>query len=235
MIDLRQRSNAKELMDGDDISFEAMAQTLRELNIINSRLGGHAITISGVEQLITQGEPVRICEIGCGGGDNLFAIYKYCMRNKIPAVFIGIDLNPECIAFAQQQYPQIPCEWICSDYAAVSFGNKQPDIIFSSLFCHHFTNDQLVPMLKWLQENSRKGFFINDLQRHWLAYYLIKWITQFFSRSYLVKHDACISVARSFIKQDWKFLFQRAGINNYNIGWRWAFRFLVIFKKYPPG
>jgi hypothetical protein len=71
MIDLRQRSNAKELMDGDDISFEAMAQTLRELNIINTRLGGHAITINGVAQLITQNEPVRICEIGCGGGDNL--------------------------------------------------------------------------------------------------------------------------------------------------------------------
>jgi 2-polyprenyl-3-methyl-5-hydroxy-6-metoxy-1,4-benzoquinol methylase len=233
MIDLRQRSNAKELMDGDDISFEAMAQTLRELNIINSRLGGHAITISGVERLITQDETVRICEIGCGGGDNLFAIYKYCLRFNIQVVFIGIDLNPECIAFAQQQYPHIPCEWICSDYTAVSFGNKQPDIIFSSLFCHHFTNDQLVSMLKWMQENSRKGFFINDLQRHWLAYYLIKWITNFFSRSYLVKHDACISVARSFTKQDWKALFQQAGINNYRISWRWAFRFLVIFKKSP--
>lgn len=233
MIDLHQRSKAKELMDRDDISFEAMTQTLKELNIINTRLGGHAITLSGVKQLIIQNEAVRVCEIGCGGGDNLFAIYKYCLRNNIPVVFTGIDLNPECIAFAQQQYPQLPCEWICSDYAAVSFGNKRPDIIFSSLFCHHFTNEQLVPMLKWLQENSKKGFFINDLQRHWLAYYLIKYITKFFSRSYLVKNDACISVARSFIKQDWKDLFLMAGINNYSITWRWAFRFLVIFKKDP--
>ena len=32
-------------MDRDDIPFEAMAQTLKELNIVNSRLGGHAITI----------------------------------------------------------------------------------------------------------------------------------------------------------------------------------------------
>lgn len=233
MIELRQRSNAKELMDGDDISFEAMAQTLRELNIINTRLGGHAITISGVTQLTTQIEAVRICEIGCGGGDNLFTIYKYCLRNKIPVEFTGIDLNPECIAFAQQQYPQIPCQWICSDYAAVNFGKNQPDIIFSSLFCHHFTNEQLVPMLRWLKVNSKKGFFINDLQRHWLAYYLIKWITIFFSRSYLVKNDACISVARSFIRQDWRDLFRQAGINNYSISWRWAFRFLVIFKKDP--
>ena len=31
MINLRQRSYQKELMDGDDIPFEAMAQTLKEL------------------------------------------------------------------------------------------------------------------------------------------------------------------------------------------------------------
>jgi 2-polyprenyl-3-methyl-5-hydroxy-6-metoxy-1,4-benzoquinol methylase len=231
MIDLRQRSYTKELMDGDDISFEAMAQTLKELNIINSRLGGHAITISGVKQLITGKQPVSICEIGCGGGDNLFAIYNYCHRWNIPITFLGIDLSPECITFAQQQYPELPCQWICSDYAAVDFKNKKPDIIFSSLFCHHFTDEELVSMLQWKQQNSRVGFFINDLQRHWLAYYLIKYITKLFSRSYLVKNDASLSVARSFRREDWEKLFEKAGIKNHTIIWRWAFRFLAVYKK----
>jgi len=231
MINLHQRSYTKELMDGDDIPFEAMAQTLKELNIVNTRLGGHAITISGVRQLIKDTDQVNICEIGCGGGDNLFALHKFCMQENIQAVFTGIDINPECIAFAQQQYATLPCQWICSDYADVNFGNKQPDIIFSSLFCHHFTNEELVSMLKWMEQNSRKGFFINDLQRHWLAYYLIKYITKFFSRSYLVKNDAALSVARSFTKKDWNLLFQLAGLGNYSINWRWAFRFLVTYKK----
>jgi ubiquinone/menaquinone biosynthesis C-methylase UbiE len=228
MINLQDRSYQKELMDGDDISFDAMAQTLRELNIINTRLGGHAITLSGVRQLHQQEIPLTICEIGCGGGDNLFAIYKYCLKKKIAVQFTGIDMNAECIAFAKQQYPQLPCQWICSDYAKVNFGENKPGIIFSSLFCHHFTNAQLVPMLQWLQRNSRQGFFINDLQRHWLAYYLIKYITRFFSRSYLVKNDACLSVARSFRKEDWQQLFQQAGIDRYHTRWRWAFRWLVI-------
>ena len=46
MINLRKRSYQKELMDGNDIPFEVMAQTLKELNIVNSKLGGHSITIS---------------------------------------------------------------------------------------------------------------------------------------------------------------------------------------------
>lgn len=231
MIHLRHRSYQKELMDAEDIPFAAMAQTLKELNIINTRLGGHAITLRGLQPFIGKKEPVTVCEIGCGGGDNLFAIYKYCTKKNIPVDFIGIDMNAECIAFAKQRYPKLPCQWICSDYAIVDLNSYQPAVIFSSLFCHHFTNEQLVQMLQWLRQNSSRGFFINDLHRHWLAYYLIKYITKFFSRSYLVKNDACISVARSFRKSDWKKLFSEAGIREYNISWQWAFRFLVTCKK----
>lgn len=231
MINLNRRSYQKELMDGEAIPFEAITQTLKELNTVNKRLGGHATTLRGIKELLGKKDPVTICEIGCGGGDNLFAIQQYCLKNNITAHFTGIDMNPDCIAFAQQQYPQLPCQWICSDYALVDWGDKKADIIFSSLFCHHFTDEQLVSMLKWLRHNSRKGFFINDLHRHWLAYYLIKYITKYFSKSYLVKNDACLSVARSFKVKEWKQLFDRAGLKLYSISWRWAFRFLVIFKQ----
>lgn len=235
MIDLSHRSYQKELMDRDDIPFEAMAQTLKELNIVNTRLGGHAITLKGITRLLRDQKntmnPLLICEIGCGGGDNLFAIYKKLLPANIPVSFIGIDWNPECIAYARQRYPQLPCEWICSDYALANWGTKKPDIIFSSLFCHHFTDEQLVSMLQWLKQNSATGFFINDLHRHWLAFYLIKYITKFFSRSYLVKNDASLSVARSFKKKDWERLLQEAGIPNYHITWEWAFRWLVTVKN----
>lgn len=237
MINLSRRSYQKELMDGDDIPFSAMARTLKELNIINTRLGGHAITIKGLKKLVADNKELTVCEIGCGGGDNLAAIYKYCLKKNIPARFTGIDMNAECIAFARQQYPDLPCEWICSDYAKADLSSSRPDIIFSSLFCHHFTDEQLISMLQWLQANSRVGFFINDLHRHWLAYYLIKYITRFFSRSYLVRNDACISVARGFRKKEWEYLFAKAEQSQWVadldpvISWEWAFRYLVVYKK----
>jgi 2-polyprenyl-3-methyl-5-hydroxy-6-metoxy-1,4-benzoquinol methylase len=228
MIDLRRRSYQKELMDGTDIPFEAMAQTLKELNTVNTRLGGHAITLSGVKHFLKANGSLTVCEIGCGGGDNLHAVHKYCRKNNIPVSFVGIDMNPECIEYARKQYPGLPCQWITSDYAIVDLSSQRPDIIFSSLFCHHFTDEQLVSMLQWLKRNSSRGFFINDLHRHWLAFYLIKYITRLFSRSYLVKHDASLSVARSFRKKEWKQLFERAAVSLEKITWRWAFRWLVI-------
>jgi len=226
MIDLSHRSYQKELMDGDNIPFAAMEQTLKELNTINTRLGGHAITLRGIEQLAENKKKLTVCEIGCGGGDNLFAIHKYCLKRNIQADFIGIDMNAECIAFAKQQYPDLPCQWICSDYALVRMENK-PAIIFSSLFCHHFTNDEILEMLGWMKSNATLGFFINDLHRHWLAYHSIRLITANFSSSYLVKNDAPLSVRRGFTRKDWEGLMKRGGLEQYTIKWKWAFRWLI--------
>lgn len=234
MINLAERSYKKELLDDDNIPFADIKQNMKELNAVNTYLGGHNITISGLQKILQQyksKQPVTICEIGCGGGDNLNAIEKWCAKNNIPATFIGIDIKPECINFAQQQYPLLQCRWIISDYKDVSFRNHNPDIIFSSLFCHHFNDEALVFMLQWMKREAAAGFFINDLHRHWLAYYSIKNITRFFSKSYLVKNDAPLSVARGFKKSEWEEMIKGAGIKNYSIGWKWAFRHLIIYTN----
>ncbi len=233
MNNLAKRSYKKELLDGDGISISDIRQNLKELNTINKVLGGHKISINGIKNIIDLSSTITnltICEIGCGGGDNLKAIEKWCYKNKIDATFIGIDLKPACIEFARQQYPALKCKWIISDYAKVCFTGNRPDIIFSSLFCHHFKEHELIQMLQWQQQQSTKGFFINDLHRNRLSYYGIKIITYFFSKSYLVKNDAPLSVARGFLIPEWKKIFREAGIKNYSILWKWAFRHLIIYK-----
>jgi 2-polyprenyl-3-methyl-5-hydroxy-6-metoxy-1,4-benzoquinol methylase len=230
-MNFKSRSYQKELLDEEGIPFEAIAQTMRELNTINTLLGGHAITLEGFKQLTKDKKEITVCEIGCGGGDNLVAIVKYCKENQIKIHCIGIDYNSECIEFAKQnEYLKNNTDFICSDYAKVHFENN-PDIIFSSLFCHHFTDEALILQLKWMKENAATGFFINDLHRHWLAYFLIKYLTKIFSKSYLVKNDACLSVARGFKKTDWQYLFSKAGITNYQIHWKWAFRYLIVNEQ----
>lgn len=234
MINLAARSYTKEFLDSDDIPFEDIQQNMKELNTINTYLGGHKITLAGIKELIAgirTDKSIIICEIGCGGGDNLSAIEKYCRNHNIRAEYIGIDIKSECIDFAKQQYPALHTEWIVNDYQLVSFTERKPDIIFSSLFCHHFNETELNSLMNWMKQNTAKGFFINDLHRHPLAYYSIKWITKLFSRSYLVKNDAPLSVARGFTKKEWESVLQTAGIKNYSIKWKWAFRYLVIYKN----
>jgi 2-polyprenyl-3-methyl-5-hydroxy-6-metoxy-1,4-benzoquinol methylase len=227
MVNLKTRSYKNELLDADNIPFEDIKRNMQELNTINTLLGGHGITIKGIKHFLKENKQLNICEIGCGGGDNLQAVSK--LKNT-DFNFTGVDLKKECIDFAKEQYPSLQANWMASDYRKVKFDTK-PDVIFSSLFCHHFTETELVDMLIWLEKNSTKGFFINDLQRNTLAYYLIKLLTKIFSKSYLVKNDAPLSVARGFHKKEWKAIFKKAGIKNYSIHWKWAFRYLIVCKN----
>jgi 2-polyprenyl-3-methyl-5-hydroxy-6-metoxy-1,4-benzoquinol methylase len=235
MIDYTHRSYQKELLDGNNIPFKDIAENMKELDFINAHLGGHSITINGFKKLIGNGKKSSVCEIGCGGGDNINALAAFCLKNRIDATFTGIDINRECIEFAKDKAKTKNAKFIVSDYKLVNFGNNKPDIIFSSLFCHHFTEDELVKMLQWMKENTSLGFFINDLQRHWLAYYSIKYITKLFSKSYLVKNDAPLSVLRGFKRNEWKDIFEKAGIINYSIRWKWAFRYLIIVANSEMG
>ncbi len=233
MTDLTYRSYQKELLDNDDIPFADIKQNMKELNTVNSLLGGHKITIKGVK-LLTSNEIkpqlLTVCEIGCGGGDNLNAISGWSKKKKLNISFTGIDIKLACIEYACEQYPNLPAKWITSDYATADLSQNKPAIIFSSLFCHHFNEKELIAMIKWMKDNCQKGFFINDLHRNYLAFYLIKWLTKIFSRSYLVKNDAPLSVARGFKKDEWKAIFSAAGITNYSIQWKWAFRHLIVYK-----
>jgi len=232
---LKHRSYKKELLDGDAIPFADIMQNMQELNVINHRLGGHAITVKGVQQLLQHKNelfknPISIMEIGCGGGDNLRVIKAWAFKKGIAVHLTGIDINAACIAYAAGQPQNKDIHFVCADYKEIQFTEK-PHLIFSSLFCHHFNDDEIVWMLQWMQQNSTTGFFINDLHRHPLAYYSIKMLTQTFSKSHLVKNDAPLSVLRGFVKKDWEKLFQKANVQPYAYRWQWAFRWLITHKK----
>ncbi len=226
-MDFSLRSHLPELLDRPDIPAADIERNLYELEVINRWLGGHTITLSGFNSLASKQQNITVCEIGCGGGDNLLAIQKNAGSGQASLHCIGIDLNPDCIQVAQNAvWKKLP-KLIISDYRQVAFDPK-PDILFSSLFCHHFTEEQLIYMFRWMRTHARNGFFINDLHRHPVAYYAIRILTTIFSRSYLVKNDAPLSVLRGFKRKELKIILDKAGIPNYTIRWKWAYRWLVI-------
>jgi 2-polyprenyl-3-methyl-5-hydroxy-6-metoxy-1,4-benzoquinol methylase len=228
-----ERSAELELLDGEDIPRADLYQNLKELDIINTLLGGHKVTLKGIKRFDLKKERTyTILEIGCGGGDNLIAIAKWARKEKLQLQLIGVDLKQDCISYANEhckEYPEIT--FINSDYRDLRRNSKTYDLIFSSLFCHHFNKTDLIELMQFKNEKSNLGYFINDLHRHAIAYYSIAILTQLFSKSYLVKNDAKLSVWRGFKRNDWQILLENENKNHYKIIWVWAFRWLVVFKK----
>ncbi len=120
-MDFSIRSLQPELLDRQDIPAADIALNLKELELINRRLGGHAITLQGFRALASGLKKITVAEIGCGGGDNLLAIQKKTDFNRVNLHCIGIDLNPDCINAARQaQWKKIP-EFICLRLPAGKF------------------------------------------------------------------------------------------------------------------
>src|SRR5258706_5426922 len=122
-MNFSKRSYEKELLDRDDIPFEDIKRNMEELDYINRKLGGHKITLAGLRAMIatmkkgTEGSDamISILEIGCGGGDNLRVIKKYCEKKKIPVKLAGVDINPHCIEFARSRKENEGIEFFSSD------------------------------------------------------------------------------------------------------------------------
>ena len=141
-------------------------------------------------------------------------------------------MNMDCVSYMKKACADFPeIDGVVMDYREYLKTENQVDIIHCSLFCHHLKDEELVELFQKIDKYSGIGFIINDLQRHWFAYYSIKFLTCLLKGSSLVKNDAPLSVLRAFKKNELKNLLDKAAVKNYSIKWKWAFRYLVVKHK----
>jgi SAM-dependent methyltransferase len=219
-------------MDNLDCHGEVVHQTLRELEFINTWLGGNAVTISALDKMLhlrKSTKEIYIADLGCGGGDMLRLIYRWSKKKNITVKLLGIDANPHIISFARDNLralPQIAFE--CLDIFSPEFAKRKFDIVIGTLFYHHFSKEQLSTFFRQLKDQTEIGFIMNDIHRHALAFYSIKFLTRWFSRSDMVKNDAPLSVLRAFRREEIDEILKEANVVKYEIDWKWAFRWRVL-------
>ncbi len=243
------RSYKSEMMDDFSIQDERIDAALSELKITNKFLGGVSTTAEGLNLLLkaipgtvarNPADEITILDIGAGASDNLFSL-----RNKFPSVKItSFDLNKRACRFLTTKpvglgRPPRSDGWsilkrnsaanvICADALKIPVKEKQFDIVHSSLFLHHFKEDEIKKMITDFLKISKTGIIINDLRRSVLALCGIKIISLLFSKSELFINDAPLSVKRGFVKSELTKVLDDAGIKNFKIRKKWAFRWLLV-------
>jgi ubiquinone/menaquinone biosynthesis C-methylase UbiE len=231
------RSREKELLDETNIQQDLLFKNLRELDILNRNTGGHAISLKGMKQLVTDHSKIyQIVDLGCGSGDSMRAIADWARKNKFNVHLIGVDMNANVITYLQNHcrtYPEIT--GIKADYQEFLDRNTSIDIVHSSLFCHHLNDDELIKLFTDFGKKVTTGFVINDLQRNRMAYYFAWFFTRLLNGTILAKNDGPISVLRAFRKRELRILFEKADIKNYKIQKKRLFRFLIVGKTYDYG
>ncbi len=233
-IDFKKRSYQKEHMDNFESKGDVISKTLTELNIINQWLGGYKVTISGLNKLLFGKKitELQIADMGCGGGHTLKEIFKWSKKNNYRVKFFGIDANPNIIEVARKTTKELKdIELVTGNVLEQDLNGYSFDIINCTLLIHHFNDEELVLFLKKMSASARIGIVINDLHRNWFAYYSIAILTKLFSRSSMVRNDAPLSVLRAFDRSELYNILSKAGINDYELAWRWAYRWQLVIRS----
>jgi 2-polyprenyl-3-methyl-5-hydroxy-6-metoxy-1,4-benzoquinol methylase len=229
------RSAQTELMDDPGISFTAFADCLRDLAIVNVLSFGYHPTLGWLKRVFKDTPPTQtlsIVDVGSGGGDMLRRIAKFSARHERKVDLTGVDLNPWSAQYAKSVTPpSSPITFETSDIFDFARDRKF-DFAISALFTHHLNDEQLVHFLKWMEQHTTRGWLINDLHRHPLAYFLFKYLSRLLRLDYMVQHDGAISVARAFTKADWMRTLTAADIPMEQTAIRWCFPFRYAIGRH---
>lgn len=233
LVNTTYRSDAVELMDDFSIGGDLLRDTLDKLDKINKWLGGNQVTLSGIKKIIKaypKEKPISILDLGCGSGDMLRQVAAFGKKEGYTFKLIGIDANAEAINYAKElstDYKEI--SFLKIDIFSDEFKELEYDVVLTTLFLHHFKEDQLVELLKQVLDKSCVGIVVNDLHRHSLAYYLFK-LLGLVIKNDMVKQDGLTSILRGFKRSDLEEISKKLNVKS-QIQWKWAFRYQWIINK----
>jgi SAM-dependent methyltransferase len=214
-FDLTHRADPADLPEWMDepCSYDDFRACLVDLAQVNRLTFASRPTLHWLDRLVAAhppAGPLRIVDVGFGGGDMLRRIARWAARRGIAVQLTGIDLNPHAARAAREFTPaNLDIDWIAGD--ALSY-TQPADVILSSLFTHHLPELEIVRFLAWMDSVARRGWFINDLIREKTPLELFSVLSRLARWHRFVQHDGPVSFRRSFREADWQRMLSDADI-----------------------
>jgi ubiquinone/menaquinone biosynthesis C-methylase UbiE len=193
----KHRAELTEIMDDLTRPEHEFQAAYHELKVINEWLGG----IRAIERFLPQGSNLLMLDVAAGGCDVSDALLE-----RRSCRIIGLDLNLQGLRLAQRVVP------IAGDALKLPFRDAAFDVVMTSLFFHHLSNDDCVRVLAEMWRVSRGRVLVNDLHRHAVAYYSFRLLATLFSKSPMVQHDGPVSVRRALRPKELLGIAERADI-----------------------
>jgi SAM-dependent methyltransferase len=232
-IDFSTRAELTELMD-EPCSRDEMRACLRDLEKVNRWFLAYRPVLHWLDSLNLEQRsgPLRIVDVGSGYGDLLRRIERWANERRIDVKLTGYDLNPDAVAIAAQAGGTASTiEWHAADAFSLD-GRERIDLVVSSQFTHHLVESDIVRFLQWMEEKAQVSWFINDLSRAPVPYWLFKWFAMTVGLHRFVQHDGPVSIRRAFVADDWRRMCAAAGLDEQDIVIEsWAPARLCVSRK----
>lgn len=231
---LGQRDLQPELMDQPQLDPLEHALALLGLARVNWFSRSDAILWPTLRSfaLEQKGDPLRVLDVACGGGDVTCALAKRARRAGLNVMLAGCDLSDTALSVARKQAASSgeTIEFFQHDVLSAPLPARF-DVVICSLFLHHLDEAEAVAVLRSMSQAARRAVLVNDLVRSRSGYLLAVLGTRLLSRSRIVHIDGPLSVAGAFTPQEALQLSEQAGLNGATVSRHWPQRFLLTWSR----
>ena len=217
-----ERRRLPELLDlpPDTYTRGELEGALTDLSRVNQYLGNGRAVLKHLATMHaeTANEGFTVLDVATGAADIPVTIATWARQAGIRVGITAVDLDPICIEIARKRCESNPeITFAVADGFALPFANQRFDFVLCSKTAHHFSDEEVLRMIKEFSRVARRGYIIIDLRRSWVAYTLIYLLSRFFSRNRLSRSDGPLSVLKSFTAGELASLASRSGTSVFRV------------------
>ncbi|PWT92434.1 MAG: SAM-dependent methyltransferase [Blastocatellia bacterium] len=224
------RSERLEHIDIGDYTEHEYEGCIKELQLVNEWMGdARALRLSLLRAIKNAGtRSFSILDVGAGSGELLRVAADWCRETNRTMHAIGLELNPRSASAINDEsaaYENIKA--VRGDALSLPFHDRAFDYVISSLFTHHFTNEDIVSILREMKRVAARGIYIIDLHRHPIAYFLYTTVGKLVLHNRLLREDGALSILRSFNPKELFELAAEAGLEDISVARHFPFRLVL--------
>lgn len=197
-------SDARELMDDPDADIGMLERTYERFRLVNALVSRPGLLYRRDILPRARLRPLRILDVGAGGGDVCRMIAARLRRDGLSAEITALDADERAIRWAADRDGGAGVRYRCAFAEELVAAGEQFDVVFSNHVVHHLSDAQLRGLL---DDSTRlvgaDGVVVHrDIARSRAAYALYGAATGLFAstlfRGSFIREDGLISIRRSY-------------------------------------
>lgn len=224
----RHRSYELEHIDTGNYTPEEYEGCIVELQRVNRWLGDASILHDTLlRDVAAEGlRDFSVLDVGAGSGELLRVAADWARQTQRNFLGVGLELNERSAQAILEESRSI-INAVRANALQLPFTDGQFDYVISSLFTHHFHDQEVVEILSEMSRVASRRVFVIDLHRHPVAYLLYTTLGKLFLHTRLLREDGALSILRSFKRGELFELAQRTGMRNVSVTRHFPFRLVL--------
>ena len=217
---MRQRIIEPEVLDS--LPDEHAAVNLADIARINRLTGARRHLLKLLSRRFAQDATFRFLDIGAATGDLALAVQSAFPNAKIV-----------CLDIQFRNLRGAPSSKVQADAFALPFREKSFDVVHNSLFLHHFETEAVGALILEMCRLCRSLVLVQDLHRHWLAYYFLPCTRPVFGWHPVTVSDGMKSVAAGWRRPEIEGLLKNLKLLDHaQIDWHFpSFRYFIAISS----